>query len=711
MNRQSGGVPLMALNAVVLDTETTSLDPRNAWIVEIGAVRLVNGKLDRDSAYRRLVRPGEPIPPASTAVHHISDQTVKYAPTFAEVWREFLEYIGDDVLVGHTLGFDLAVFRRECERAGLDFLKPRTLDTRLLAQVAEPNLAGFTLENLSVWLGVDIVDRHSALGDAIGTAEILTALVPKLREGGIRTLGEAIQSCRALTDVLDEQHRAGWVETVDVPARVDAERTFGRIDSYAYRHRNRDIMRAPPQFVDGDRTIRDALLRMTGEQISSLFVRPPGTDGTILPTDQIGIITERDLLRAIARKDAAGLDMPVMEFASRPLATVRADTFVYRSIGRMNRIRTRHLGVVDDSGVLVGALSSRDLLRLRAGDAISLGDEIDEAEDSHALAVAWAKLPHVAAGLIDEGLAGRDIAAVISREVGALTRQAAVLAEQRMRASGAGGPPCPFALSILGSAGRGESMLAMDQDTALVFAEGAPDGPEDRWFAAYATHIADIVHEVGIPYCKGGVMAKNPQWRGSLATWRDRIAHWISRSSPEDLLSTDIFFDMRAVHGDATMAQAIWTEGFEVAKGQSAFAKLLVESAGAIESGLTFFGRFNAVGGRIDLKKYGLFGIVTAARVLAICHNIVERSTPARIEGIRALGIGGESDLAGLSEAQGVFIDLIIAQQVEDIEHGVAPSNAVVVKSLSRRNRERLRKALEASQHLEGLVRDLLFKG
>jgi DNA polymerase-3 subunit epsilon/CBS domain-containing protein len=206
-------------------------------------------------------------------------------------------------------------------------------------------------------------------------------------------------------------------------------------------------------------------------------------------------------------------------------------------------------------------------------------------------------------------------------------------------------------------------------------------------------------------------MAKNAQWRGSMATWHERIVHWISRSNPADLLSVDIFFDMRPVYGDARIGHELWREGFALAKGRADFAKLLADAGGTIEPGLTFFGRFNAVGGRLDLKKHGLFGIVTAARVLAVCHHVVERGTLARIEGLRALAIGGENDLAALGEAQGVFLDLIARQQVDDIEHGIAPTNAVAVKSLSRKSRESLRKAIESSQHLEGLVRDMLFKG
>ena len=133
---------------------------------------------------------------------------------------------------------------------------------------------------------------------------------------------------------------------------------------------------------------------------------------------------------------------------------------------------------------------------------------------------------------------------------------------------------------VLGSAGRGESLLAMDQDNAIVFAEGEPDGPEDRWFAALGAHVADILHEVGVPYCAGGVMAKNAPWRGSLATWRARVRHWISRSNPQDLLCVDIFFDLRGVHGDTGLAATLWREGFDLAAGEVSFAKLLAETAG-----------------------------------------------------------------------------------------------------------------------------------
>ena len=702
--------PLIALDAVAIDTETTGLDPRKAWIVEIAAVRLVAGRLQPKAAFRRLLRPGEPIPGSAIGIHGIDDAAVADAPAFADIWPELSSFIGGTVVIGHALGFDFAVLKRECERAGIGWTRPHILDTQLLAEVAEPDLADYSLDSLAAWLGVEITDRHSALGDALACARIFLALLPKLREGGIRTLAEAERACRALTDVLDQQHLAGWVEAVKAPSRADPERALRRIDSYPYRHRIRDIMRLPVQFIGADQSIREALALMMKKQISSLYVRSSQADASGIRARDAGIITERDLLRALAQQDADALDLPVEQFMRKPLATVPADAFVYHAIARMSRLKIRHLGAVDDDGTIVGALTARDLLRLRAGEAISLGDEIEQAEDAHALAVAWAKLPHVAAALLSEGLAARDIAAVISSEIGALTRQAAVLAERRMRADCKGDPPCPYTVAVLGSAGRGESLLAMDQDNALFFAHGEPDGREDRWFGALGAEINDILHEAGVPYCKGGVMARNPHWRGSVATWHARIGDWIRRSSPKDLLLVDIFFDLRGVHGDASLANRLQADAFDAANGQWAFAKLLAEPVGSIEPGLNFIGQFRTTEGRIDLKKAGLFGIVATARTLAICHHVVERSTPSRLAGIKALGLGGGHDLDALVEAQGVFLDLLLDQQIEDMEHGVPASNAVAIKRLSHRDRDRLRSALRSVAQLDHMTQDLLFK-
>jgi CBS domain-containing protein len=698
-----GTTPLIALDAVVIDIETTGLDARKARAVELAAMRLTGGKLDATGAFRRLVNPGEPIPAAASAIHRIDDATVSRAPRFAQVWPDLAATLGDAILIGHTVGFDLAVLEHECKRANLAWTSPPSLDTRLLAEIAEPQLADYGLEGLGTWLDLEINDRHSALGDARAAAQIFEALVPRLRERGIRTLAEAMRACRSLTRVLEQHHRAGWSEP---GAPAGSAEQVARIDSYPYRHRVGALM-TPARFIGPDAALGGALETMTTAGISSLFV---ALSGAALPQDT-GIVTERDILRALARGRGEALAWPVTQAMSRPLATVPQDAFAYLAVSRMNRLKVRHLGVTDETGAVVGALSARDLLRLRAEGGVLLGDRIDQAADVGDLARTWGNVAQVAASLVQEGLSGREVAAVISRELGAMTGRAAMLAEQRMRDAGHGAPPCPYAVAVLGSAGRGESLLAMDQDNAIVFADGVPDGPQDRWFAILGAHVADILHAAGVPYCPGGVMAKNAPWRGSLATWQDRVRGWIRRSRPQDLLSVDIFFDLRGVHGDAGLATTLWRDAFDLAAGEVAFAKLLAETAGTVAPALSWFGGFKTAQGRIDCKKSGLFGIVSTARALAIRHHVIERSTATRLAGIAAAGLGAEGDLDALTDAQATFLDLILAQQIRDIAAGIPPSNAVEVKRLSRRERARLHAALTAVANLDTLTRDLLFRG
>ena len=356
------------------------------------------------------------IPAQATRIHGIDAAAVADAPRFAEAWPELSALIGDRVMIGHAVGFDLTVLTRECERAGLPWTRPRALDTRLLAEVVTRDLAGYSLENVAAWLEIEVTDRHSALGDALVAARVFLALLPRLREGGIRTLAEAERACNALTDALDKQHRAGWVEPSGGSGAFDAGRTSTRVDSYPYRHRVSDVMSAPAKFAGPEASLAAVLSRMAEERISSLFVRFDTGEQPPSPAET-GIVTERDVMRVLARSGADALQTAVAGTATRPLATVPADAFAFLAMARMNRLRIRHLGVTDETGRVVGALSARDLLRLRAEGSIELGDEIDQAADVHDLAAAWAKLPRVVAGLLGEGLSGIEIAALISHQL------------------------------------------------------------------------------------------------------------------------------------------------------------------------------------------------------------------------------------------------------------------------------------------------------
>src|SRR3712207_1118166 len=104
--------PLIAVEAAVIDTETTGLDPRQARDIEIGAVQIRGGRLG--VTYESLVAIEGPVPAAATAVHGLTVADLAGAPVFADAYRRLDAFVGGRIVIGHTIGFDLAVLRREC---------------------------------------------------------------------------------------------------------------------------------------------------------------------------------------------------------------------------------------------------------------------------------------------------------------------------------------------------------------------------------------------------------------------------------------------------------------------------------------------------------------------------------------------------------------------------------------------------------------------
>ncbi len=675
---------LAALDAIVIDTETTGLDARSARVVQIGAVRLEKGELSLLGVYDRLVNPGLPIPPETTAIHGITDAAVEHAPRFTDIAGEVGELLTGRIVVGHTIGFDLAMLERELKLAGRGWPAPAWLDVRLLAEIALPTLAQYDLDRLAALLGIPIEGRHTAMGDAVATAKIMLALTPHLRERGIRTLADADAALRHLAD---RKLGAGASLTVPKPVASDWMPALERIDSFPYRHRIGDIMSTPVAWVAPDATVREALSTLLAKKISSVLIEDKvGTPG---------IATERDLLRAIDKLGAAGLDAPASDHATRPVQCVSQNDFVYRAIGRVGRLGIRHLVVTDPSGRPAGMVTTRNLLRHRASTVMMLGDEIAVADTSAALAAVWSRVPLLAQRLLEEQVDSRTIANVISTELSALTRRAAEIAETRMSASGAGPPPQPYAVLVLGSAGRGESLLAADQDNAIVYADGEPNGPEDQWFAGLGTHIADILDEAGIPYCKGGVMAKNAAWRMSAAAWRATIERWIRRQKPEDLLNVDIFFDAIVVHGNAALGEGVIAHAFATARPARDFLAQLTEIARRWQMPTTLLGGLKTdTDGRLDLKKHGLLPVFSAARVLAIKNGLRMRASADRLTAANATQKANEADLAALIEAHGLFLRLILEQQLIDARSGVRLSPRIDVKRLDAPTRTALKTAL-----------------
>jgi DNA polymerase-3 subunit epsilon len=184
--------PLRALEVVAFDTETTGLELRRGdTVISIGACRVVNARLLASEVFDMRVDPGKLIPPASTAIHGITDADVAGAPPLPVVLPRFRDYVGDAVILAHNAAFDLLALQPPGAGVTLDM---PVLDTLLISRALDASLDGHDLDSLAERYGLSFPPgtRHTALGDARVTAELWLALLPRLEARGIETLEQAL---------------------------------------------------------------------------------------------------------------------------------------------------------------------------------------------------------------------------------------------------------------------------------------------------------------------------------------------------------------------------------------------------------------------------------------------------------------------------------------------------------------------------------------
>jgi DNA polymerase-3 subunit epsilon len=190
-SRELDDQALTALSYTVFDTETTGLEPSAGdEIIQIGAARIVNRRLLGNECFDQLIDPQRMLSKESIAIHGITPDLLVGQPTIDTVLPSFHAFCADTVLVAHNAAFDMRFLQLKEERLGIRFDHP-VLDTLLLSAVLHPNQESHRLEAIAERLGVSVLGRHTALGDAMVTGEIFLKMLPLLAGMGIHTLRQA----------------------------------------------------------------------------------------------------------------------------------------------------------------------------------------------------------------------------------------------------------------------------------------------------------------------------------------------------------------------------------------------------------------------------------------------------------------------------------------------------------------------------------------
>jgi DNA polymerase-3 subunit epsilon len=187
---------LADLEYVVFDTETTGMRlSQGDKVVSISGIRIRRGRVQNADTFHTLVNPGRSIPPETVKIHHIEDHMVAGAPSMNDVYPQFVEYVGDSILVAHNAAFDMKCLQMAATEAGLPQIDNPILDTLLLSYALHNEIEGHSLDAIAERLGITIEGRHSSMGDARATAHIFLRLLLLLPGRGVKTLSDAKGFC------------------------------------------------------------------------------------------------------------------------------------------------------------------------------------------------------------------------------------------------------------------------------------------------------------------------------------------------------------------------------------------------------------------------------------------------------------------------------------------------------------------------------------
>ncbi|HEX7218891.1 MAG TPA: DUF294 nucleotidyltransferase-like domain-containing protein [Burkholderiales bacterium] len=383
----------------------------------------------------------------------------------------------------------------------------------------------------------------------------------------------------------------------------------------------KSVLRRAPVTCAAHATLGEAIARMHAERVGSIVVLDAEGGAA-------GIFTTVDLLEAAATR--AAHDAPISaHMTARPFTLEEEATLADAALA-MARHGFRHIVVTRD-GRASGVVSERDLFALQRLGVRRTGERIRAALRLEQLVEAAHDIRRLARHLLAQGVAAGALTEMTSALNDALTRRVIELAQAQRALPGA------WCWLALGSEGRMEQTLVTDQDNALIV-EGASQADKAA-FLAFADRVNRDLDACGFPLCKGDVMARNPRWCLTIAEWRRVFDGWIGNTDGKALLDASIFFDFRALAGEARLAGALRDAVLPQTKANRAFCRALAEVALQTRPPLGLVSDFSAA--ELDLKALGARPFVDAARVLALAAGRPETGTVARL---RAAGENAAPD-------------------------------------------------------------------
>ncbi|WP_068824677.1 putative nucleotidyltransferase substrate binding domain-containing protein [Pseudomonas sp. BMS12] len=455
----------------------------------------------------------------------------------------------------------------------------------------------------------------------------------------------------------------------------------------------RELAMQRPVGCPPETSLRDAVRQMHEQHVGSIVI----VDETQRPQ---GIFTLRDLRRVVAAGDS--LEQPINALMTQHPFHLPPQATAFDAALAMTERHIAHVCLVEDER-LVGVVSERDLFSLQRVDLVHLARTIRQAPRIDTLVALRADIRLLVERMLAHGASSTQITQLIT-----LLNDHTVCRVIELVLEELGDPGVPFTWLVFGSEGRREQTLHTDQDNGILFeADGAAEAERIRQLLLpRARRINQLLAECGFTLCPGNIMAGNPELCLSRQEWSRRFAAFVREATPENLLGSSIYFDLRVVWGPEQGCVQLRQQLFADIAGNSIFQRMLAANALRHRPPLGRFRDFvvarkGAEKDTLDLKKEGLTPFVDGARLLALAHGVDECNTQRRFAELVRREVIDAQDGAAYEEAYHFIQQTRLELHQQQAAQGLAFSNRLDPDSLNHLDRRILRESFRQAQRLQ----------
>ncbi|WP_417788278.1 putative nucleotidyltransferase substrate binding domain-containing protein [Stutzerimonas xanthomarina] len=427
--------------------------------------------------------------------------------------------------------------------------------------------------------------------------------------------------------------------------------------------------------------------------------------GSIVITDEklhpLGIFTLRDLRRVIAT-GTTELSVPISNFMTHNPFYLPPDASAFDAAIAMTERHIAHVCIVE-KGTLCGVISERDLFSLQRVDLVHLAQAISHADSVETLVIIRSRILQLVDNMLAHGASSTQITHIIT-----LLNDHTVCRVIELAIEALGDPGISFTWLCFGSEGRREQTLHTDQDNGILFE--AADAAEAAHIRGRLLPLAERINRdldtCGFTLCRGNIMASNPQLCLSRLEWRRRFSTFVRESTPENLLSSTIYFDLRAVWGPSEGCEQLRSDMLEEVGESRLFQRMMAENALRHRPPVGRFRDFVVTRkgdgkATLDLKVQGLTPFVDGARLLALGHGITACNTLDRLRQLVEKDIVDEKDGAAYEEAYQFIQQTRMQQHQQQARDGQPYSNRLDPDTLNHLDRRILRESFRQAQRLQ----------